>query len=270
MAPLDYRSRAVTLDDIVFEDRNRRYGAYWLRTHYNEHVAHGLLWASLAVLVAIVGPIAYKYAFPAEVVVPEKEVIFYIDPPPSFTPTLPPVPPMPPPSVKMTTPTTMFVPPVIVAQDVLEKVPTMEDLKKSAPGANTSTGNPNASLFGGAAEGVPNGKDFGLDQPAAAQPDFTVAELMPLAEFDYAAYIAKNVVYPAQDIRNEVSGYVYVNFRVAADGSVQDARVVKGISPTADAEALRVIVAMPNWVPGKQNGKPVNVRMTVPVRFRLN
>jgi TonB family protein len=61
-----------------------------------------------------------------------------------------------------------------------------------------------------------------------------------------------------------------VTFVVKKDGSITDAKVVKSVAPSLDAEALRVINAMPNWTPGKQGGQPVNVKYTVPLTFRLN
>ena len=64
-------------------------------------------------------------------------------------------------------------------------------------------------------------------------------------------------------------GRVIVSFVVRKDGSISDAKVVKPVDPLLDAEALRVVNTMPNWTPGKQSGKAVNVKYTVPITFRL-
>ena len=71
-------------------------------------------------------------------------------------------------------------------------------------------------------------------------------------------------------MKANTQGRVIVTFVVKEDGSISDARVVKSVSPSLDAEGLRVINAMPKWQPGKQNGTPVDVKYTVPITFRLD
>lgn len=82
-------------------------------------------------------------------------------------------------------------------------------------------------------------------------------------------YLAKNIRYPAKAHEANVQGRVITQFTVGKDGAIRDAKVVRSVSPELDAEALRVISAMPNWKPGKQGGKAVATRFTVPVVFRL-
>ena len=84
------------------------------------------------------------------------------------------------------------------------------------------------------------------------------------------AYLAQNVKYPVVAIENNIQGRVIVQFAVAKDGKIEDAEVVRsGGDPSLDKEALRVIKAMPKWQPGRLRGKPVRVKYTVPVNFRL-
>ena len=68
---------------------------------------------------------------------------------------------------------------------------------------------------------------------------------------------------------NGIQGRVSCSFVVEKDGSVTDVQVLRGVDPSLDKEAIRVITAMPKWKPGKQRGKPVRVKYTVPVTFRL-
>ena len=82
-------------------------------------------------------------------------------------------------------------------------------------------------------------------------------------------YLAKNIRYPAKAHEANVQGRVITQFTVGKDGAIRDAKVVRSVSPELDAEALRVISAMPNWKPGKQGGKAVATQFTVPVVFRL-
>jgi protein TonB len=82
-------------------------------------------------------------------------------------------------------------------------------------------------------------------------------------------YLSGAIRYPAIAAENGVQGRVTVQFVVNRDGSIVDAQVLRGVDPYLDKEALRVINSMPKWKPGMQRGKPVRVRYTVPVNFRL-
>ncbi len=84
------------------------------------------------------------------------------------------------------------------------------------------------------------------------------------------AYLRKNIKYPAICRENNIQGKVIVTFVVNKDGSIVDVEVAKGVNPALDKEAVRVISQMPNWTPGRQLGRAVRVRYSVPVSFRLN
>ena len=101
---------------------------------------------------------------------------------------------------------------------------------------------------------------------------FEVVENMPDFPGGQAAlmqYLAKNIKYPTIAQENGTQGRVIVQFVVNRDGSIVDAKVVRSVDPYLDKEALRVINTMPKWKPGMQRGKPVRVKFTVPVMFRL-
>ena len=83
-------------------------------------------------------------------------------------------------------------------------------------------------------------------------------------------YLNDNIKYPSICRENGIQGRVIVSFVVNKDGKIVDPEVVKGVNPQLDKEALRVISTMPSWKPGKQRGKPVRVKYSVPVNFRLN
>lgn len=82
-------------------------------------------------------------------------------------------------------------------------------------------------------------------------------------------YLAANIKYPASAVKAKKQGRVIVAFVIQKDGSVTNVRIVKSVDPELDAEALRIVKAMPNWTPGTQDGKPVNVNYTIPVVFSL-
>lgn len=82
-------------------------------------------------------------------------------------------------------------------------------------------------------------------------------------------YISQNVVYPMEAIKNKEEGKVYIVFVVHSSGKIQEAKVVKGISEYLDAEALRLIQNMPDWIPAQLNGKNVSSRCQIPIIFNL-
>ncbi|MDX8339564.1 energy transducer TonB [Draconibacterium sp. IB214405] len=83
-------------------------------------------------------------------------------------------------------------------------------------------------------------------------------------------YIANSLSYPEDAHKNGIQGKVYVSFVVEKDGSVGEAKIERGVDPSLDKEALRVVKALPQWKPGKQRGKAVRVKYTVPINFALN
>lgn len=91
----------------------------------------------------------------------------------------------------------------------------------------------------------------------------------PGGQRNLMSFIGRNVKYPVVAQENGIQGRVVVQFVINKDGQVADATVVRGVDPSLDKEALRVINAMPDWKPGSQRGNPVNVKYTVPVQFRL-
>ena len=110
------------------------------------------------------------------------------------------------------------------------------------------------------------------EEEVEEQQIFQVVEEMP--EFpggmgECMKYLASKIKYPTISQENGVQGRVIVQFVVNRDGSIVDPVVVRGVDPYLDKEALRVIQMMPKWKPGKQRGKAVRVKYTVPVMFRL-
>lgn len=116
------------------------------------------------------------------------------------------------------------------------------------------------------------------DAPEAVVPDgddkvYDIVEQQP--EFPggpsaMAKWLGDNIKYPAEAAKNNIQGRVIVRFVIGSDGTVGNVEIVRGVDPQLDAEAVRVINAMPKWTPGKQDGKPVAVRYTIPVTFRTD
>lgn len=101
---------------------------------------------------------------------------------------------------------------------------------------------------------------------------FDIVEQQPLFPGGPAAlmkYLSENTKYPVVAQENGVQGRVTVQFVVEKDGSISDVHVLRGVDPSLDREAVRVVKSMPRWTPGKQNGITVRVNYRVPVLFRL-
>ena len=105
------------------------------------------------------------------------------------------------------------------------------------------------------------------------EPVFLIVEEMPVfpgGKEALGTYISKSVKYPEEARKERIQGKVFVSFVVAKDGNVKQSKIERSIHPTLDKEALRVINSLPTWKPGKQRGKLVNVRFTVPINFALS
>jgi protein TonB len=105
-----------------------------------------------------------------------------------------------------------------------------------------------------------------------AEEIFTIVEDQPEPKGGMAAfyeYVGKKLKYPAQARRMGIEGKVFVEFVVDKDGSITDVKAIKGIGAGCDEEAIRVIQEAPKWKPGKQRGRPVKVRMILPITFKL-
>lgn len=121
------------------------------------------------------------------------------------------------------------------------------------------------------------------DQPVVGKPTepeksvdnsqvFSTPEMPPAFPGGQAGlmkFLSSHVQYPAEAAEMRIQGRVVVTFIIEKDGSISNIKVVRGVSPALDAEAVRVVKSMPRWAPGEINGKPVRVTYNLPVTFRL-
>ena len=113
--------------------------------------------------------------------------------------------------------------------------------------------------------------ESGNDEPPAEEA-LSFAEVMPEFPGGYskmAQFIMENLIYPIDAKEMDIQGKVYVQFVVNEDGRVSDCKLLRGLYPSIDREALRVAGKMPNWTPGENQGKKVKVKMVIPVKFLL-
>ncbi len=113
------------------------------------------------------------------------------------------------------------------------------------------------------------------DAPVKEKADqiFDVVETMPTppgGRKGWSKFLYDNLNYPTQARRMGIEGTVYVVFVVNTDGSIQDVGIMRGIGGGCNEEAMRVVRKSPKWTPGKQRGRPVRVKMRLPIKFKLN
>ena len=111
-----------------------------------------------------------------------------------------------------------------------------------------------------------------VSQKDQKEDPFNVVEDMPAFPGGMEAmiqFISSNIKYPADAKKQKVDGRVLVNFVVEKDGSITEVKVIKPTFPSLDAEAIRVVKAMPKWKPGYQRGQAVRVQFTMPINFSL-
>jgi protein TonB len=270
----------ANMDDIVFDGRNKEYGAYVLRQAYEKHIRNGVL-GGVALFLLIVGiPFISEKISSLRGEVFEEEIIvsLELEAPPPLNPDEPPPPPPPdiPPPPPPAKPTIKYTPPVVKADDEVvdeEPPPFIEELQDIAISTKTQ-------------EGSEDGVDLGIldeygdgpiappvvEAPPPKEQIFDRVEQMPQfgsGDKELMEYLAKNIKYPAIARENGIQGTVVVQFVVDKDGSITQPQVVRGIGGGCDEEALRVVRGMPKWQPGKQQGREVKVKFTLPIRFRL-
>jgi periplasmic protein TonB len=252
----------LPFDDIIFKNRNQEYGAYVLRKGYLENVYKGLLSALLLAGIVIFSPAIVDFFSKKEVietVTPRKLVYTELSAPPPIDKPKPPPPQVQIPKLQKVI---KFVPPKVVKEAVVDEVPTIQELKQNEV----------------AAVEVDGATDIVFEEPVAEVVEdtdeiFTVVEQQPEFEGGYEVlmnFIIKNMQYPPAARRMGVDGTVHVSFLVSKTGAISEIKVLRGIMAECDKEAMRVVGLMPPWKPGMQNGKPVNVRMIMPLKFRLN
>lgn len=251
-------------EDIVFENRNKAYGAYFIRKIYSRNVV--LAFAGMLILtgLAIAAPkIADFFRSDDSANDHKKDLskVVTLDQPPPIMPNTPP-----PPRVEVPPPvkTLKYVAPKVTKEEVVEEeIPTIEEIKKTEVSTETTEGPETVVFEEPVKKVVDDGDDNQIYTVVEQQPEF------PGGMESMMKFIQKNMKYPAQARRMGTEGRVFIGFVVNLDGKITDVNTVKGISMDCDKEAARVIQMMPPWKPGKQNGRAVRVRFVLPVNFKL-
>lgn len=251
-------------DDLIFESRNREYGAYQLRKKYNNVLLAGVIIATFIGCSAVLIPFMIN---------PEEEVLaggrgrmveVQIDllEAPQEQIYVPPAPP--PPQKAGIQEVVKYVPPVVV-----DTIVPIAETQISTDYILEHAGESNIEIEGGGGgDDLLSGTgDGGLDEP------FFLVEVMPSfrgGNIDrFREWVNKRTNYPQAAIDGKIRGTVFLTFIVEKDGSVSNVTVLKGVHPLLDNEAIKAIAESPRWSPGLQRGQPVRVRFQIPLSFVL-
>ncbi|MEN9918936.1 MAG: hypothetical protein RL662_1372 [Bacteroidota bacterium] len=263
--------------DIIFEGRNKNYGAYQLRESSSKRhiVAFAISIVFVTVLAAMpafldavkpkddnLGGVDDAFELSnlnnPEEKVPEEDIIRQETAPP-------------PPPLKATI---QFTPPVItedskVAEDKemksIEELNEKKDIQISIATVD-GTNDKNAVDIAELKE-----HKVIVEEKEPEKPFVSVEQMpqFPGGDSELMKFIGSNLKYPTIAAENGIEGRVVIRFVVSSDGTVKDVQVVRALDPSCDKEAVRVVKSMPKWVPGKQNGRNVPVYYTLPVLFKL-
>lgn len=256
--------------NLVFEGKNKDYGAFQLRLNSNRRHRNAILIAFFLFILAVCAPMLIKAIIPKsneqnlEVTTlvdlnlkqnqpkEEQPKEIYVPPPPIRS------------QIKFTAP-------IITT----EEVPVEEQMKTQDELLDTKI-----TIGAQDVKGIdtlpPDITDLEKDaRQQIVEPDiqpYAFVEEKPLfpgGEEALLDYIRKNTHYPEEAVEAQISGIVYVGFVINTKGKVTDVKLLRGVSAVLDNEAVRMVKAMPDWTPGRQNGKPVRVAYQVPVNFTL-
>jgi periplasmic protein TonB len=256
------KTMAVSLDEVIFSNRNQNYGAFYLRKKYTKHLFIAMLLVVPMFLIGT-GSIFYKYSksfskfitkpVESKVVVNNFSEDFEIPKPP------------PPPPAEQPQPTNhpnQSGPPEVV-DSVYETPPQINLLTFE----NT---NPNDSAL---LAYLPYNKPENDPIDENDEPYIGVQES---ATFNggtieqFVEWIQKKLIYPADAAENSIQGRVNVTFIINKKGEICDVNILRGVHPLIDRETIRVLMSSPKWIPAKQNGRPVKQLFSIPIYFVIH
>ncbi len=243
------------IDEIIFRNRNKEYGAYYLRKNYNRYlVVATILAVTFFVLCWLVPSLTVK---PPEKKFSEGALYTeYLGPPPKEIKK--PDEDLPPQVRKVQKMAKFVIPQVVVNLEEENSEISME----SRPGDTASDGNSTSGSSQGALDG-------GGGDPDAVYTYVEEAPGFPGGESARMEFLRNNIKYPSLALQNKIQGKVYISFIIEKDGSISNVKVLQGIGAGCDEEALRVTRLMPKWKPGKTQGHEVRVVINMPVNFVL-
>jgi periplasmic protein TonB len=254
--------KVESFDDIIFKNRNKEYGAYYIRKTYHKALIPGIVFTILFPLLVFLFQLYLNYKYQSDGL---DETTFYYDPtliqqmdefaymqllePPKKSEQL---------KNEDEEKIDNKVPEVVdsVTKNQIEE--TDKNVKDTLGLKSDTTSVGREGFFDGTYEG-----NIPIYYQVDSLPQF------PGGNVAMIRYIVNNIRYPEQAIKNNITGVVQVRFCIMNDGRIVKVELQKGVNPLLDAEAMRVVRSMPNWKPGKLKNKNVNVMFSLPINFNL-
>jgi periplasmic protein TonB len=258
MADNKKAGKVMSMDDIVFEFRNKEYGAYVLRKKYQKYLIIAFLISLVGISSAVAVPFIKALMNREKSVVLVKETVAEMSNVKQDE-DIPPPPPPPPPPAAMEQQVRYTAPVVVdtVKEDV--QLAIVEDVKES-------TSN----------EPVPENIEVVKEsEPVIEEEEPAFVFVEEQATFQggdinsFRDWVQKNLVYPPVAVENGIFGRVTVQFAVSSKGEVVDVKILRGVDPSLDKETIRVITSSPKWGAAKQGGRAVKQQFVIPVIFQL-
>jgi protein TonB len=251
--------RAPGFDDIVFENRNKEYGAYSIRKKYHRTLLIGLIIGIFVLTAVIITPYFRASAQQRSARQKEREVVAVmenLDQPDELQIEAPPPP-----------------PPAETQQQIKYVAPEVVDSIKPEEEVQLMT--MDESIESVQDEEVVEVVEVVEEEVEEYKPPaevFVIVEEMPEYPGGTEAlfkYVYDNIQYPQIALDNDIEGNVYVRFCVTYQGKVEQISITRGVHPSLDTEAIRVVSTLPTWKPGRQAGNPVNVWYQFRIQFQL-
>ena len=248
-------------NEIVFENRNKHFGAYVIRRDYQQNLLLAFFTACLLMSTVFIPLLLKPFQSPPNVILEKFSEAVNLE---VFTP--PPVEPVQPPITQQTSPSQ-------ISKELIN--PIVVDNRIAITDVQMASGNP--STTGLLPNDGENNSTIAPGVSALAIPDIIPekavtkwAEIMPKfkgGDEKHMTYLASHIRYRSKALSNNIEGTVYVSFVVDTSGLITNVQLIHGISDDCDLEAIKAVRNMPKWIPGSQNGNKVNVEMSLPVRF---
>lgn len=251
-----------SFDDMVFEGRNKEYGAYTIRKKYNTTLVWAILAGVIIAGVVVITPYVNAIRNPKVFIAEEKP---YYAPPETFDPSLIPETPELPQKENVEVPKDVYRVPIVVDTILDEKGPQLLTGQEAAELPQDS--NIIEINYQPAIE---------IDDPnekKVEEPEWLVDEDPMFGngdKNDFRLWVLSKVNYPEEAIQNLIQGKVYVQFVIEKNGRVTNVKVTRPLDPLIDQEVIRVVQSSPSWKPAKKQGNIVRMWVTIPIVFKLN
>jgi protein TonB len=260
-------------NDLIFEGRNKLYGAYILRKHYNRVIGVSVCFAVITGSLLVLIPFFSAQKDKEQRVRSVNYVIMdNMKPPgPDAMSSLPPPPSAPPPEAPsgLKADVNAYVAPKVVDTILVMEQPMSISsdsigIQSGSEGVSNGIEGGDGNYSGGIEGGTGGGDGNGLYYKVDEMPAFKGGDINKFRE-----WVQKKTKYPLQATANGIQGKVYLTFIIEPDGSVSNVKVARGVDPLIDNEASKAVASSPKWTPGKLRGRAVRVSYYITVNFEL-